>query len=102
MAVHRNDGAVLDSQLNLGERSVDKLMSEVGEDEASKRLMALARKTHAQRHGRPHLDEDGAQPSFLVMTTMGTQCPMVFGIAFSERNWACIHQTLEKCVLSAL
>ncbi len=42
MAVHRNDGATLDSQLNLGERIVDALMSEVGAAEASERLKALA------------------------------------------------------------
>ena len=97
MAVHRNDGATLDSQLNLGERIANKLMSEVGADEASKRSRALARKANGQRHGRPHLDEDGAQPSFPNVAKSdgdddGEKAPALlvpygFGIAFSERNW---------------
>ena len=68
MALHRNGGVTLDSQLDLAERIVDKLMSEVGADETSKRLMALARKANAPRHGRPHLDVDGVQPSFAKVT----------------------------------
>ena len=63
--VHRNDGQALDAQLDLAERIVDKLMSEVGAAETSKRLMVLGRKEHALRHGPAHLDGDGAQPVFV-------------------------------------
>ena len=112
MAVHRNDGATLDSQLNLGERIANKLMSEVGADEASKRLRALARKTHAQRHGRPHLDEDGAQPSFLNVVKSGDDddgekapallVPHGFWNRFLREELDLHPSRTRKCVLSAL
>ena len=75
--VHRNDGQALDSQLNLAERIVGQLMSEVGAAEASKRLMVLARKGHAHRHGRAHLDEDGAQPDFFGDDDDGEKEPVL-------------------------
>ena len=78
LAVHRNDAVALDSELELAERIDDKLTSEIGADETSKRLMALSRKAIAPRHGRSHLDVDGAQPSFVNVTVSATKNCSVF------------------------